>query len=460
MLSTKNSKKIIPSVKKVVPSVKKVVPNRKKNNSSRKISTRYATKFVYDLYETKPINFLVKYNNNDKNEFIIKPSDPYLYESLNTNNQQSASIKVTRNDLFDKIGHDSPVFDQYLKNAVEIAEGFARGVSKYISSNFKGAIRVSNAFCKLWEIYNIVDNIFPLKENPNIFYVAEAPGQWINASNHYYKIMYANKKSKKYEINWFANTLNPYHPINIEKFGPIFADDYGFIKNNKDKWLYGEDQTGDIFSSKNQKWYHDFAQSKEKFDLVTGDAGLHSKSSIESFQKLEYACAFMTAGLSSIGGNCIMKHFLPLVNFMNGYFVNYLYLYYLLFDELRLVKPVTSNPSSAEFYVVCKGFKGISPSNYEKLLDILDIFKENMCIFDKKDIPDGFVDQLSKFYKLVTNKNNKHKNIRNRVLTCKINARDKIKLEKDCNLYLNKKIIKDVQNKLFKKWVHDNKFKV
>jgi hypothetical protein len=175
----------------------------------------------------------------------------------------------------------------------------------------------------------------------------------------------------------------------------------------------------------------------------------------------------MTAGVSSIGGNCIMKHFLPLTvsSQSNGYFVNYLYLYYLLFDELRLVKPLTSNPKSGEFYVVCKGFRGISENNYEKLLKILDDFKEGMCVFDKNDIPQDFVDSICEFYKIVSDKNVKTKTIHSRIFTCKINMRKNMKtqtkklIDKDCRVYLNTQFIKKINNDMFGKWVHHNKFK-
>jgi hypothetical protein len=65
-----------------------------------------------------------------------------------------------------------------------------------------------------------------------------------------------------------------------------------------------------------------------------------------------------------------------------------------MFNEFYLVKPLTSNPDSGEFYVVCKGFKGIEESTYEKLLNILDNFQVNICFFNKKDIPEEFINQV------------------------------------------------------------------
>ena len=268
----------------------------------------------------------------------------------------------------------------------------------------------------------------------------------------------------KYTINWRANTLNPKHPINIKQFGPVFGDDYGFLKNNPDKWLYGQDQTGNIFSVENQRWYRNFSKNFEKFDLVTGDAGLGGfDTPLEYLHKLEYACVCMVAGISSIGGNCIMKHFLPYGNKLknsanaNGFWTNYIYMYYLLFDELKLVKPLTSNPNSGEFYVVAKGFRGISDSNYEKLLKVLDNFKENICFIPKNDIPEEFVEMVAKFNLSVIKRNMNHKTAQNIIYSCKTEKSKNIK-DKRCNVYMNKMLVRKTQINMFKNWVRHNKF--
>jgi outer membrane protein len=85
--------------------------------------------------------------------------------------------------------------------------------------HFKTEYRVSNAFCKLWEIYNAFD-VLPLKANPKMFLMAEAPGQWIHCSYYYYFLNYAKKHNTpkmKYEIDWRANSLNPFNQVNIAK---------------------------------------------------------------------------------------------------------------------------------------------------------------------------------------------------------------------------------------------------
>ena len=57
--------------------------------------------------------------------------------------------------------------------------------------------------------------------------------------------------------DWMANSLNPYNYDTRNKyfsiFGNIFSDNYGLIKDNYDKWLWGSDNTGDITKINNIK---------------------------------------------------------------------------------------------------------------------------------------------------------------------------------------------------------------
>lgn len=448
---------------------------RKYTKKNIRLNDKYVTNIFNQLYEKHPINILInpklKNNKLDLNTYDmeIKEHPLYIYEAFTTEinklNELYKGKYLLQKELgmVDELGQTAKI-DSDVKL---ITEGYARGVAQYISSHIKLPYRVSNAFCKLWEIYNMEKDIFPLKPNPSVFYVAEAPGQWIYSSNHYYSTKYARLPKNvdhKYTINWRANTLNPKHPINIKQFGPVFGDDYGFLKNNPDKWLYGEDQTGNIFSVENQRWYRNFSKNFEKFDLVTGDAGLGGfDTPLEYLHKLEYACVCMVAGISSIGGNCIMKHFLPYGNKLknsdnaNGFWTNYIYMYYLLFDELKLVKPLTSNPNSGEFYVVAKGFRGISDSNYEKLLKVLDNFKENICFIPKNDIPEEFVEMVAKFNLSVIKRNMNHKTVQNIIYSCK-KEKSKNTKDKRCNVYMNKMLVKKTQTNMFKNWIHHNKF--
>lgn len=367
-----------------------------------------------------------------------------------------------------------------IKLIKKISEGYSRGVSAYIMKKYNLGFKISNGFCKLWEMFNLVKDLFPLKKNPKIFFVAEAPGQWIFCSNLYYFLNYIKENPENPGlIDWFATTLNPHNKENIQKYGSrIFSDDYGFMSKYKNRWIFGKDDTGDITKSENQRWCRNKSKELGHIDLITGDGGTDSKDPL-IFQKLDFAQVCMVAGLSSIGGNCVIKHFLsyirssPITYNAFGSLVNYLYLYYLMFEEVKFVKPLTSNPNSGEFYVIGKGFKGISDDDYDKLMIILDTFEANKCFFEKKDIPESFVEQVADFSKKNLNvKIFQYQKI-HLIQTCFINDKyeelffknfdfninDKNK-KYQCSKYANYKILEKMQQDYFDRWIKDNNFQV
>ena len=66
------------------------------------------------------------------------------------------------------------------------------------------------------------------KNKIKTFHLCEAPGQFIWSTEYFIK----KKLGYDYSFNWHANSLNHKHPKNIELYGKVFGDDYGFIKIN------------------------------------------------------------------------------------------------------------------------------------------------------------------------------------------------------------------------------------
>jgi hypothetical protein len=276
----------------------------------------------------------------------------------------------------------------------EITQDFTRGVSKYLTEHYTINIsKISNAFVKLWEIYhtfNLIDS------DINAFHMCEAPGQWIKTTEYF------NSKRGNYAYSWTANTLNPWNKENIKKFGrDIISDSYGLLKQYRQKWLYGADNTGDITKSANIRWYR---RNVKGINLVTGDAGLPYKDlPLIYLQKLDYSQALITLATAANGAHCVIKCFTPYLKTneeslkSTGFFVNLLYLYYMYFDKLYLYKPYSSNPQSGEFYIVGKNFLGISDINLEKLLTVQDNFTEHQVFVEQKDIPETLFMQIYNF---------------------------------------------------------------
>jgi len=285
---------------------------------------------------------------------------------------------------------------------------------------------------------------------------------------------------------WMANTLNPYditnkalyknvfgntydlddkdekghkghkehkgHKDNKHENTIIYGDDFGLIKNNYDKWLWGADNTGDMSNVNNIKNIKDTIKEKwlkkgnregrghkyDNIDLIICDNNLlnsnNSNNSNNRYtlytQKLELAQAISVIACSSIGGSCCVKNYIPYRNIINidedynnnsnesNYFIGYLYMYYILFDSISLYKPNTSYPDDGEFYIIGKGFKGIQDELLENLYNILDDFSFNTSIINKDKIPESFKFQLINFLEDMSNINIISIEKQNLLLTC------------------------------------------
>lgn len=334
-----------------------------------------------------------KFMSKDETIKIEKGLDPYIYDCI----EENIKIFLTSNRLLHKYYDKVKLTKEIKEQIIFIKDGFARGVSKYINRFHPQKYDVSNAYIKLWEMYSTFDWLIPKKEI-NSFHMAEAPGQWINTTYNF-----LNKKFKdNTHYEWLANSLNPEHP-KVKAIVNAFSDDYGFIKNNKDKWLYGDDNSGDITLAKNIRWLGNYVHDKfNKIDIVTGDAGIITD--VEDFaflQKIEIAQATLVAHTATIGSNCVIKHFLPFIpsreesKYATGFHMSMMYLYYCMFEEFHMFKPLSSAKSTGEYYVVCRHFKGLSNEIKSDLLDYLDNFTANKPLF--KNIPKEFSDKVCNF---------------------------------------------------------------
>ena len=388
---------------------------------------------------------------------------PYYFEELNKFQEMyKLGIQVNNSVLESIFENNDKIQSRKVPQVVKfITDNYSRGVAKYINENskFKLSFNISNGFTKMWEILETIPSLLLNNQKQDhqqlkVFFIAEAPGQWIYAINYYTQKKLTHVK----KVDWRATSLNPKHPLNLERYGTGILDDaYGFIKHYPKNWLWGVDETGDITKAENIRWYHQYVKEWDKPDLITGDAGLQSDNPLIN-QKLELAQAVMVAGVSQKGGNCIIKHFLtynpniPETEHSNGFFINYLYLYYLMFEDVYLLKPLSSNPVSSEFYLVGKKFIGLNQEIFEKLLNLIENFEVNMCFFDKKDIPEHFKKQVFVFIEKLTRLNVDFIDIQNNLLTC-LKTRDEV-IEKatECRKYLNPKYMEEIQESKFKKW--------
>lgn len=425
-----------------------------------------------DKYISINLKPIIKEISGSNNNINIKLNNiQYHYDEFN--DIQNKLIK-----LHEDIIYYSP-FDKNL-NIKLITEGITRGVARYINDNFKLNYPISNGFIKLWELYNLVPKLLPIiknKKNINVFHIAEAPGQWIHTTDYYiYTTLVKNKDSTFKKYNWYANSLNPYNKINIKKYGnDLFKDNYGFIKKYQNRWIYGKDNTGDITNIDNIKWFKKFIEDKPNFNgsnsnkLITSDAGISSDYDMLLMQKLDLSQILMVLTISNKGDNCVIKHFLPFLEKKNitytssGLYINMMYLYILSFENIKFIKPSTSNPNSGEFYVLGLNFKGFDNKQLNKLYKFMNNMKINKTFFNKNDIPIKITNQLIDFFKKIYELNYNQKKIIKILVKCLYitnkyiyNDKNYKKCQHICDNFLNKYSIKKINDKKILYWI--NKF--
>jgi hypothetical protein len=383
-------------------------------------------------------------------------------------------------------------------------EDMTRSLPQYITVRYGStlpAIKISNAFTKLWEILTVFGALIPSSKSKGggggggvgaekfrVFHICEAPGQMIISLKYFLE----KKRKNIVDYDWYANSLNPYNKENQDIYGKgtIFADDYGLIRGNPKKWIWGADGTGDITRIKNIKWYRNVMKSGGRggvgggvggdvggdvgddvgggvgsgVDMIVGDGGLSTQSGVGLdplvLQKLDLAQVVMVLACSKKGGSCVIKHFTPYIKKHTstysaaGFFIGFLYLYYLAFAEVSLFKPYTSNPDSGEFYVIGQGFLGVDDESLERLYKILERIELNQSIISEDKIPETFVLQISGFLERITNLNVMSIEKQNLLLTCyKDGQNPKLKKYLKCDNFLDKDNLQNIQRPRFEEWI-------
>ncbi len=119
-----------------------------------------------------------------------------------------------------------------------------------------GAEIATNAWMKMYELCLLMDSIFKKysKSKPfNSFHIAEAPGTFMLAINHYLQNHYP-----RIEWKWLANSFRDLFSRSSQRDVELqnthyLVDDYGLIKKYYQNWLFGADGDGDITSPSNIK---------------------------------------------------------------------------------------------------------------------------------------------------------------------------------------------------------------
>ena len=427
----------------------------------------------------------------------------YEYDILNEYYSRIKIANQVKNKLLEDVDFDN-INNKYTTNTPKSVshtiDEFSKGLSAYLNDEYQNTnkqlpVKINSSFLKLWEILSTF-NLIPRKaESFKVLHLCEAPGQMILCAKHWASLN-CHKIDMENNYEWLANSLNPYNyearTKYIKTFGNVFSDNYGLIKDNYDKWLWGADNTGDITNVTNIKSIMNDVKSKmntnikTKLDLIISDGSLSIETNSLYIQKLDLAQLISVIACSTIGGACCVKHYIPYRNlntfennmnrdgrddrddrgasnteYSSGYFINFLYMYYTLFDSISLYKPNTSNPNNGEFYVIGKGFRGVTEIQLTNLFKILENFTLNSNIIEKNKIPETFIMQINNFLESMSSINTLAIEKQNLLLTCYKNLGEDDKEGKysetnkilKCENFLDEKKLDNMIIPKYKEWV-------
>ena len=393
------------------------------NNISSNISKMAATK-TRKTKKTKTTKATRKQKNRNKNyiasnnsisilfqnQDIIQPAKTIKVEKLVKLHDYPSPIiinldgkKIARHDMDSVIkkielaklkmySYEELLSDQDKLKLKRLAMNISHNLSTYINKVFfkyDGVRGVSNGYVKLWEIYQQFGAAIMKKvKSPATFlHMCEAPGNWIKCTKQYMTRFHPMIRYK-----WFANSLNPFNKEVAAKYGKVFQDELKYMATYPDQWVFGADDTGDITRVANIK---NIAKRTGSVALITGDAGLGTDMDVFLLQKLEVAQLVMSLACVAKGGSAIIKYFassygadFDLMKRSVPYVASIIATYQKYYEQVHMIKPITSNPMSSEYYIVAIGFKGITSTELDKYYHILEDFKTDTPVgYSRRENP-------------------------------------------------------------------------
>ena len=263
----------------------------------------------------------------------------------------------------------------------------------------------NNAFLKLFEILSEI-KLFNKKNEYVTLHLAELPGGFIYATN-----AIINNISNNAKHIWYGNSYNP------KIISQGFDDNYGLVKKYPNRWLWGEDGTGDLTKIENIENIKKNIKESH-VDLITLDGGLSADNELVTIQKLDYAQMLVVAMLSTKGTNCVVKTFgnylfsYPKSIDSIGLYSDILLIYSAMFENIYLIKPPNSSSNSMEFYIVGINFIPLNVELLEELKQYMAKFEANKCFLLKKQREKikEILTNMYKFYNMIIELGNEELN--------------------------------------------------
>lgn len=247
--------------------------------------------------------------------------------------------------------YKNKLWDRYKKLANEYELIFT---TPNTGSNISLYCPVSRSFFKMWEILHDFKGEIGLSDIPvNAMFLAEGPGGFAEA---------------------------------FVKFRDGFGDScYGISLKSSNKnipeWrfqqgitvCYGADGTGDLYNKENLDY---MSHNLPRMKLITADGGFDFSNDFngqeESSIRLILCEIYSALVLQEAGGSLVLKiydmfheHTLKIVTLLKIYY-----------DNIYIVKPLSSRPANSEKYLVCTGFSMSDTETLSRLGSLLGQYGE------------------------------------------------------------------------------------
>ncbi|ARF09740.1 FtsJ-like methyltransferase [Indivirus ILV1] len=252
-------------------------------------------------------------------------------------------------------------------------------------------IIITRGFVKMFELCTEFNLVNTNQDIIKSFHTCEAPGHFINATNHYIK-----SKNPKAKLDWYGNSLNPF--TEAGRLRHALGDHYGYLKKYKDRWLFGKDNSGDITNKENILEFK--KKLGQSMDLFTSDCGISTESKEEYFNqeintsKLHFCQCFIALLTLKLGGNAVFKTFIPFSEIST---FSIIFLIMKHFESFYIIKQQTSSPENSEVYFIAKNKTQHLSEDMEKyLFSCLDNYNPKLSLFPREVYSDYFLLQMEK----------------------------------------------------------------
>ncbi len=282
----------------------------------------------------------------------------------------------------------------------------------------------NSTFIEHWELlneFNTFDKISKINKTKDVdsvsvnhIHFGNNDSQFMSSLKYFIDVKYKNDIQLRSKYNNFTtnNTIN--NTININEYYDIVTcDDILDIEIGT---------TGSKIWNIDSKFLDDTINSS--FNIMNDSDKDNLNNKIKDFEQYEFNKLIKLISLIKSGGSCYIKHVaLPLNSYLfysgyknsSGFFINYLYLYFLMFEKVVLFRPTIIPNKSLEFYVVGLNFTGFNINQTEGELNEKDKrialtmflskiskkFELHQTLFKKETISELFVEQINSFMNIM-----------------------------------------------------------